>query len=226
MKTRGMFTLVELLVVIGVVALLASLLLPALNKAKETARRSSCQNNIRQQVLGYISYANDFQGFFPLPVFAADIGYIRSGFVTYGPGLAMENRYVPAGIYTCPSQTDNAKKLVYWDGSAWVPSANTEFLMTRGLVASRSYWYHAGTATAGQIAMDSDGDGNIDCVERNSVYCKASKAVVTDIPFWFGWGFSPHTGINVGYVDGHARFIGLGNLVVNPPNNYYKGIDE
>ena len=226
MRTRGRFTLIELLVVVGIVALLASLLLPALSKAKETARRSSCQNNIRQQLLGYISYANDYQGFFPLPVYAPDIGYIRFNFVTYGVGIAMENRYVTASVYTCPSQTDNTKKLVYWSGSAWVPTSNTEFLLPRGSVASRSYWYHAGTAGAGQIAIDSDGDGNIDCVERNSVSCKAGKAVVTDIPFWFGWGFSPHAGINVGYVDGHSRFIALGNLVVNPPNNYYKGIDE
>ncbi len=64
MQRKG-FTLIELLVVIAIIAILAAILFPVFAKAREMARKSNCQNNLKQIALGFNMYQNDYDSTYP-----------------------------------------------------------------------------------------------------------------------------------------------------------------
>jgi prepilin-type processing-associated H-X9-DG protein/prepilin-type N-terminal cleavage/methylation domain-containing protein len=114
------FTLIEILVVVAILALLVAILFPVFSRARENARKASCQNNLKQIALGFTQYMQDYDGRFPhaWDIAPADFGIKpysggRPAYVT-SPSDApivwpakLEPYLKSRQIFNCPSRTRN-----------------------------------------------------------------------------------------------------------------------
>ncbi|OGV56129.1 MAG: hypothetical protein A2X49_14575 [Lentisphaerae bacterium GWF2_52_8] len=119
MNKQRRFTLIELLVVIAIIALLAAIMLPALGKARESAKRISCTGQLKQVNLAEINYTNDYNGWFtrydelsPSPGLLIKKGKVTNGqlvnynhYVGWGGHLAYLYFNSNGIIFHCPADT-------------------------------------------------------------------------------------------------------------------------
>jgi prepilin-type N-terminal cleavage/methylation domain-containing protein/prepilin-type processing-associated H-X9-DG protein len=97
------FTLIELLVVIAIIAILAAILFPVFARARENARRASCQSNLKQIALGVFQYTQDYDEKFPQYALASSTTYSATN--PRGWADAIQPYLKSTQIYQCPSES-------------------------------------------------------------------------------------------------------------------------
>jgi len=173
-QTKG-FTLIELLVVIAIIALLVSILLPSLGRAKELARRTICGSNQRNMGTATVLYAGESDGDLPPCHLYSQMNYINFNHWVewfYWPGKGWQNLaflyvegYAEPGAMYCPSQAASASTSYDYNADRGFPQARAEWRPDGGIMWPYSpedptYSLKGGFAWNPRMRDPPDGDKN------------------------------------------------------------------
>jgi prepilin-type N-terminal cleavage/methylation domain-containing protein/prepilin-type processing-associated H-X9-DG protein len=220
---RG-FTLIELLVVIAIIAILAAILFPVFARARENARRASCQSNLKQIGIGLAQYVQDYDERLPVYGNTSYSGENPNGGSDSQSSWRQKTQpYIKSTqVFQCPSNTNN--KTQADAASTSYPAINQSYLINSNIYAS----YIAVSPPSGlglpistiqesstRIAvMEGPGKDNFTGSFYDTLYCSAAYA---------GRGFSGHLQtMNVLYMDGHVKAMRPASTVT-PINQWGAG---
>ncbi|PQV64878.1 prepilin-type N-terminal cleavage/methylation domain-containing protein [Abditibacterium utsteinense] len=224
-QPRG-FTLIELLVVIAIIAILAAILFPVFGRARENARRSSCQSNLKQIGLGVMQYVQDYDEKYPITaIYNAPYAFEASdGYWHYGAWRVLVQPYVKSGqIFTCPSankdqmtntyalNSDGTQGLVTMAGE-WNYGANEAVITTNGTAFSA-----AGINSIALLPMVADSSFAVFTTPERIYNCNHTNADSYNPPNTPDPKFARHfNGSNILFADGHVKFLNQGQMSPDP----------
>ena len=202
------FTLIELLVVIAIIAILAAILFPVFARARENARRSSCQSNLKQIGLGIIQYVQDYDETMPRDK-------ITDNGVTYAWNVAVQPYIKSTQVFACPSNTKNAQTITDGtspDGTIKIPKSYQVSGDDGGhkwpMCANKTFNDHVG-ANLSELNFPAQTivvwESRSDYSTRNPTH---SFSGVAGSQFSDGYGLQNHLGTsNYLFSDGHVKSL-------------------